>query len=310
MVTLVLGTYWIAVVQPERAGEERVRQRLLEPRAAAPAREIIVADVDRLSTVPLFNRLLEGQTQLVAPLKTLIQHAGIRVTVGTVLLSSALSAAVGLLVGQWLLGSAWGGLIVACLTGPVPILVLQWKRDQRIAKFEALFPEAVDLLSRSLRAGHAFTTGLGMVAEEMPPPIGAEFRLLFDRQNFGLPLPDALREFAERVPLLDARFFVTAVLTQRESGGNLSEVLDNLSTVIRDRFSLKRQVRAKSAHGRVTGWILAAMPPALALAFMVISPSYIGTLMNDPIGIRLLLVAIVLQVIGTVAIRRIVRIEY
>jgi tight adherence protein B len=165
-------------------------------------------------------------------------------------------------------------------------------------------------VARALRAGHALPTGLGMVAEEMPPPVGTEFRILFDEQNYGLTLSDAMRNFGARIPVLDARFFVTAVLTQRESGGNLAEVLDNLSSVIRERFKVKRQVRVISAHGRITGWILAALPPALALATLILNPAHLGTLLDDPIGIRMIITAVFLQLAGTLAIRRIVKIEY
>ena len=121
-----------------------------------------------------------------------------------------------------------------------------------------------------------FTTGLAMVADEMAEPVGPEFRLLYDQQNFGMPLPEALKAFARRIPLLDARFFVTAVLTQREAGGNLSEVLDNLASVIRDRFHVKRQVRVITAHGRITGWILSALPVSLALFFAFIEPGHLS----------------------------------
>ena len=177
-------------------------------------------------------------------------------------------------------------------------------------KFEEQFPEAIDLLSRALRAGHAFTTGLSMVAEEMPEPVGTEFRLAYDRQNFGMPLPEALKSLGERVPLLDARFFVTAVLTQREAGGNLAEVLDNLARVIRDRFKVKRQVRVITAHARITGWVLALLPPSLGVALTLLSPEHMGLLWTDPIGIKMVVVAIVLQVVGTLLIRKLVNIEY
>ena len=139
-------------------------------------------------------------------------------------------------------------------------MFVRWKRTRRFGMFEEQFPEAIALMARALRAGHAFPTGIQMVADEIPAPVGAEFKLLYDRQNFGMPLGDALKGMAERVPILDARFFTTAVLTQRETGGNLSEILDNLATVIRDRFKVKRQVRAVTAHGRITGWILCGMP--------------------------------------------------
>ena len=149
-----------------------------------------------------------------------------------------------------------------------------------------------------------------MAAEEIPKPVGEEFQVLYDRQNFGMPLPEAMRAFAARIPLIDARFFVTAVLTQRETGGNLGEVLDNLASVIRDRFRVKRQVRVLTAHGRITGWILAGMPPALAAAMLVMSPDHMHMLVNDPLGVQMIVGALVLQVVGTLIIRKLVDIPY
>lgn len=149
-----------------------------------------------------------------------------------------------------------------------------------------------------------------MVADELPEPVGPEFRTLFDQQNYGMPIGEALRLFAGRIPVIDARFFVTAVMTQREAGGNLSEILDNLATVIRDRFQVKRQIRVISAHGRITGLVLTAVPPLLALALFVISPAHFSTLFTDPLGPRLILAAIVLQITGGLIIRKLVRITY
>ena len=180
--------------------------------------------------------------------------------------------------------------------------------DSRL--FEDQFPQAIDLIASSLRAGHAFTAGVSMVSDEVADPTGAEFRLLYDQQNFGMPLPDALKSFAKRVPLLDARFFITAVLTQREAGGNLAEVLDNLAELIRERSRVKRQVRVTSAHGRITGWVLSMMPPALFFMLMFFAPEHMNAFVSDPLGIRLIIVALVLQVIGTLAIRRIVNVEF
>jgi tight adherence protein B len=192
----------------------------------------------------------------------------------------------------------------------VPYLVISRKRTVRLRTFEEQFPEAIDLISRALRAGHAFTTGLGMVAEEIPAPVGQEFRRLYDEQNFGMSLPDAMRAMAMRVPVLDARFFVTAVLTQRESGGNLSEVLDNLASVMRERFKLKRQIRVISAHGRISAWVLSCLPPGLAGILFLLSPEFMRILWEDDLGIRLVLIAIALQITGTFIISRLVRIEY
>jgi tight adherence protein B len=177
-------------------------------------------------------------------------------------------------------------------------------------QFEQHFPEAIDLVARALRAGHALPTGLSMVADEMAAPVGTEFRLLYEEQNFGLTITDALRNFADRIPVLDARFFVTAVLTQREAGGNLAEVLDNLSSVIRERFKIKRQVRVISAHGRITGWVLAFLPPSLAAVTLLFAPKHLGTLIGDPLGRQMILVAFVLQIAGTLVIRKIVNVEY
>jgi len=149
-----------------------------------------------------------------------------------------------------------------------------------------------------------------MVFEEMPAPIGPEFKLLFDEQNYGRPLPDALKEFARRVPLLDARFFVTAVLIQRESGGNLAEILDNIASVIRDRFRVKRQIQVISAHARMTGWVLIAVPPSLAAVLFIINPDHWKTLTGASLGVKLIIAAIVLQITGSVIIRKMVKIEY
>ena len=310
VLVIVFGAYWAVILRPERAKDSAFRQRLTRPKVAKAARVALVNEVERLSNIPAIHNLLVHRQAVVQPLRKLVQQAGVKTTVGVVVLSSALLAAIGFVAGEWFFRFAWVGLILGSLAGCIPAGVLVWMRTRRIAKFEALFPEAIDLLSRALRAGHAFTTALGMVAEELPQPIAGEFRLLYDRQNYGLPLDEALRDFAERVPLLDARFFVTAVLTQRESGGNLSEVLDNLASVIRDRFTLKREVKVKSAHGRVTGFVLAGMPPALVLIFMVTSPGYLRTLVEDPTGIRMLVVGVALQIIGTLVIRRLVRINY
>ncbi len=147
-------------------------------------------------------------------------------------------------------------------------------------------------------------------AEEIPAPVGEEFKRLYDQQNFGMSLPDALHGFAARIPLIDARFFATAVLTQRETGGNLGEVLDNLAAVIRERFRVKRQVRVLTAHGRITGWILAGFPPALAAAMFVIAPAHMTLLITDPLGVQMIVGALTLQIIGTLIIRKLVNIPY
>ena len=211
----------------------------------------------------MFDAILHRSERHTLPLKRLIEQTGVKTSVGAIVAGSGLLA----LVTFYFALKATGWLLIAvplaALMATIPVAVLKRLRTMRIRKFEEQFPEALDLIGRALRAGHAFTTGLEMVAKEMPAPVGEEFRILYDQQNYGMSFAEALKTFAERIPVLDARFFVTAVLIQRESGGNLAEVLDNLSTVIRDRFRVKRQMRVASAHGRITG-LGAGVPAARA----------------------------------------------
>ena len=179
----------------------------------------------------------------------------------------------------------------------------------RLKKFEEQFPEALDLLSRAIRAGHAFQTAMGMVADEMPEPIGPEFKKTFDQQNYGLPLRDALNLMPERVPLMDVHFFVTAVLIQRETGGNLSEILDNLARVVRERFKILRQVRVHTAHGRMTGYVLLSLPGALGIALSMINQGHMQPLFREHLGQQMLIGAAVMQVIGYFWIKKVVNIE-
>jgi tight adherence protein B len=191
----------------------------------------------------------------------------------------------------------------------MPIGWLVHRRTVRLKRFEEQFPEALDLLSRAIRAGHAFQTAMGMIADEVAQPVGPEFKKTFDEQNFGLPLRDALNQLSERVPILDVRFFVTAVLIQRDTGGNLSEILDNLAHVVRERFKIRRQVRVHTAHGRFTGYVLLALPAALAVVLSYISPSHMETLFKERIGQMMLMGAIVMQTIGFLWIRKVIKIE-
>jgi tight adherence protein B len=183
------------------------------------------------------------------------------------------------------------------------------RRSARIKKFEEQFPEALDLLSRALRAGHAFQTSLGMVADELTEPVGPEFKKTFDQQNFGLPLKECLFDLADRVPLLDVRFFATAVSIQRETGGNLAEILDKLAYVVRERFKILRQVRVHTAHGRFTGYVLLALPAVLGIILSYISPDHMNTLFTEPQGKTMLLGAGVMQCVGYIWIRKVIKIE-
>jgi tight adherence protein B len=308
----VLGAYWLLLARPEAEEQARIRKRLADgsTQPSDPRRAKIIRDVERFSAVGPLNEALSRAEGLSGPLRKLITQAGMHITVGTLLLTMAC-----VFVGTWALlvwttRLPWVALLAALVVAFIPYLVVKYKASKRMLLFEEQFPEAIDLIARALRAGHAFTTGLAMVAEEAPQPVAGEFRLLYDQQNFGMPMGEALRLFAERMPLLDARFFVTAVMTQREAGGNLAEVLDNLGSVIRERFKVKRQIRVLSAHGRITGWVLSSIPPVLALALLFIAPEHMKVLTTDPLGPPMILAAIVLQILGTLIIRKLVNIEY
>ena len=199
---------------------------------------------------------------------------------------------------------------IAVLIGAVlPYSYASIQRNRRFEKFEELFPEAIDTLARAVRAGHAFTTALEMITSEVTEPVAGEFRQLFEEQKFGMPVRDALMNLTQRVPLVDVKFFVTAVMLQRETGGNLAEILDNLSYVIRERFKIQRQVRVYTAQGRLTMALLMGMPPIIVAVMLVLNPGFIRPLFADPIGHALVVGGITLQTVGYFVIRKIIRIQ-
>jgi tight adherence protein B len=311
ILVLVVGIYWLTIERPEALEQGKLRKRLRAAVGPKIAKRIdFMKEAEKLSAVKPLAAALARTDRIAGSLQKLLTRADMKLTVGGLLLASACLFLGAWFAIAWFTRLQWLGLAAGCLLAFVPFLVVRFKATKRIHKFEEQFPDTIDLIARALRAGHAFTTGLALVAEEAPQPVAGEFRLLYDQQNFGMPLPEALKAFAERVPLLDAQFFVTAVLIQRESGGNLSEILGNLANVIRERFKVKRQVRVITAHGRITGWILSGLPPSLAAAFMVTSPNQILTLVNDPIGVNLIIAALFLQTAGTLIIRKLVQIEY
>jgi tight adherence protein B len=258
--------------------------------------------------LPLVDRMV-SQTRAGSWLSRLVERSGVKTTASAVV---SISFGIGAIVAlaTMLLASHPLAPFAAGLAGALlPIAWLLHKRSARLKKFEEMFPEALDLLSRAIRAGHAFQTAMGMVADELPEPVGPEFKKGFDQQNFGLPLRDALNEMSERVPLLDVRFFVTAVLIQRDTGGNLAEILDNLAHVVRERFKIRRQIRVHTAHGRFTGYVLLALPAALGVALSFINPDHMNLLFKERMGQMMIVGAIVMQTVGFIWIRQVIKIE-
>ncbi len=283
-----------AVRKAERRGEIAVDLALLRD--------------EMLSSVPLLNRLMMN-VSWTGKVQRLIAQAGLETKAGKVLLLSAVAGLGAYIVSDHFFHRFLAAAVIGLLAAAAPLTVVAWKRKRRMRQFEERFPEALDLLGRAVRAGHAFTTGLEIVSKESPEPVAGEFRACFEEQNFGLPMRDALLNMTERMPLVDVRFFVTALLVQKETGGNLAEILDELARVIRDRFRIHREVQVKTAQGRLTAMILIALPVFMLLALEGVNPSYVRVLFDDPMGPTVLGVAAVMQVIGSILIWRIVHIE-
>jgi tight adherence protein B len=308
---VVGGAYALVSWMPGAMTRHRIDQRLSElaiPMEQATISESTIVKRQVTGVFPAMDRVV-CQTSWGASIAALVEQAGRRMGVSTVLLMAAGCALAGGFALGALMHASWAFAPGAIAGFSVPFIVLARTRSRRLRRFEEQFPEALDLLSRAIRAGHAFTTAMGMVADDATDPIGGEFRKTFDEQNFGLPLKDALANLAERVPLIDVRFFVTAVLIQRETGGNLSEILDNLSHVVRERFKILRQVRVYTAHGRLTGYVLMGLPAALAIALSFINPDHMALLFNERMGRLMILAAIVMQTVGYFWIQKVVKIE-
>jgi tight adherence protein B len=309
----IVGGYFAAINLPGFLAARKLDQRLRE--VATPAGEPNAASSDdsivkrtEKGALPGIDRLIAG-TNAGTWLTKLIEQSGVKTTPGTIVLTSIMLALGGAFAASFFIHQPLALPFIAIAGGVAPYLFLINRRSSRLKKFEEQFPEALDLLSRAIKAGHAFQTAMGMVADELPEPVGPEFKKSFDQQNFGLPLRDALNGMAERVAILDVRFFVTAVLIQRDTGGNLSEILDNLAHVVRERFKIRRQIRVHTAHGRFTGYVLLALPAALAVALSFINPEHMGLLFHEHMGQMMLIGAIVMQTIGYIWIRQVIKIE-
>jgi tight adherence protein B len=310
-VGLVLGMAQFASKVPTMMMRRKLESRLQEVSVAErPENESANILVKSLKAGPLpgLDRAF-GETARGNALASWIEQSGAKSSLSAVLLVAAACGVGVAFVAALFTRAPWSMVAGFALGFSLPFVVLRTKRTRRLRSFEEQFPEALDLIGRALKAGHAFATGLKMVADEMPEPVGPEFRKTFDEQNFGLPLKDALENLTVRMPLLDVRFFSTAVLIQRETGGNLAEILDNLSHVVRERFKILRQVRVYTAHGRLTGYVLLALPAFLAVALMFINPEHMNLLFRERMGQMMLMAAIVMQTFGFLWIKKIVKIE-
>jgi tight adherence protein B len=261
-----------------------------------------------LSALPWLNRWLL-KLEIAPRLRTLLLQADLKWTAGGLLLMSALCFAVSAYLIYLRTGVFILSPLLGLLVGTAPLVFVLYKRGQRFDKFEEGLPEVLDLMVSALRAGHSLVSALDLAAAEAPDPIGTEFRICFDEQNYGLELKTAMNNLATRVPLQDLKIVITAILIQKESGGNLAEVFDKAAYVIRERFRLKRQVRVHTAQGRITGWILSFLPLVLGVALYLINPESMSLLWTRAIGIKLLYTSAAMTIIGALIIRRIVNMD-
>jgi tight adherence protein B len=269
---------------------------------------IDIRKTELFSAIPWINALLI-RLDIAPRLRRLLYQADMTMTAGALIMTSLAC----IVVSGWLVylrtGNGLLSLAVAALGAVAPFLFVLQKRSRRFQKFEAGLPGTLDLMVSAMRAGQSLVSALGIVAHEVPDPIGREFRICFDEQNYGLELRTAMQNLVTRVPLPDMRIIVSAILIQKESGGNLAEVLDKTAQLTRERFRIKNQIRVHTAQGRLTGWILSLLPVVLGFFLYMLNPGMISSLWKNPMGVKLMYAGAVMEIIGALIIRKIVRIR-
>jgi tight adherence protein B len=307
---VVFGLYLLATRGTE-AKRQRLQQRLADTllySAHADDFEIQLARQELLSEIPYLNRIMV-QMQVATRLKLMLDQADLHITVTRLLMLSLMA---GLLTAQ-AVSMLTISMIICVMAGlaaaSVPFLHVVYKRRQRLNAFLACLPDTLELMSRALSAGHAFAESLHMVATEMPEPIATEFRKTYEEQNLGLSLKLALGNLSERIPLLDLKLCITAILIQRETGGNLAEILEKVSYTIRERFRIYEDLKTLTTSSRMSAWVLCGLPIFVTLAITIMNPEYMSVLWRDPRGHNLIAIAMTLQVTGMLIIRKILDIK-
>jgi tight adherence protein B len=318
LVVAFLGVFSVAsllmwAVSPGKSGEAKQMQATLDSALAIETPVVREQFVDvrktaTVSTIPWLNKKL-SQLQVTPALARLLHQADLKWTPGMLIVGTCAAFAVTVWLVHLKISSALISLAVGVVAGCAPIAWVMFQRGRRFNKFVEGLPEALEMMVSALRVGHSLVAAMGLVGRECSDPIGGEFKTCFEEQNYGLELKSALDNMLKRAPIQDLRIVCTAILIQKESGGNLSEVLDKTAHVIRERFRLKRQVGVHTAQGRLTGIILSLMPVALGVLFYMMSPEQMRIMWTDPLGIKLLWGGIGLQVLGAVLIRKIVDID-
>lgn len=302
VVALVLAL--LSMAGNRRSAAELRLMKLTTATTGSGATEAMSVLAEPLADSPtVFDRVLESLR-----LDRLLEQSGLKLSSRAYFLVTLASVAVAAVAVAVPLGWAFG-VLAGAAAAPLPLLVVWFARRRRLAAFGRQLPEALELISRALRAGHSLAAGIHLVAEEMPDPIAGEFRRCYEEQNLGVPLEEALQEMTLRVPNLDLRFFATAVILQRQTGGDLAEILDKIGRLIRERFQIWGQIQALTGEGRLSGIVLLALPPVLFLVMYRLNPEYCMVLFRDPMGQKMLLGAVAMQILGALVIRKIVNIE-
>jgi tight adherence protein B len=309
---VVVGFLGIWVFATAGGDQEQIRKRMSSVHKAERRGDVglglkLVRD-EMMSGVPWLHQMMMKWSWS-TKLQDFVMQAGMTLKPAKLLMICGIVGLGSYFGAAYFLPHFYFTLPIGIIAALLPIAFVAFKRRLRLRKFEEHFPEALDLLGRAVRAGHAFTTGLEMISKECAEPLAGEFRTAFEEQNFGLPLRDALLNLTERVPLIDVQFFVTALLIQKETGGNLAEILDGLARVIRDRFRIYREVQVRTAQGRLTAGILIALPIMMLIILGGLNPKYIGVLFTDPKGPIVLAVAAIMQVIGSAILWKIIHFE-
>lgn len=319
LVLVFLGVFVVSalVLAASRMGSSKQAERTLSTLQAALATArpgqatdqiVDIRKQELLSSVPWLNRWLL-RIDLAPTLRLLLYQANLKWTVGGLLALAFVCFAVPAYLLYLRTGAAAFSLLIGVALSSIPFIYVLHKRTVRFNKFEQGLPETLDLMVSAMRAGHSLISALDLAATEAPDPINKEFRITFDEQNYGLELKTAMGNLSTRVPLQDLKIIITAILIQKDSGGNLAEVFDKASYVIRERFRLKRQIMVHTAQGRLTGWILSILPVVLGIGLYIISPDTMSLLWKRPIGIKLLYTAGTMTIMGALIIRKIVNMD-
>lgn len=313
--TIFLGTVAVFLIAYDRLStrnrklRERMRSIAEGPVEHSEEDDYLVLRDQSFSHIPFLDRILSGMA-VARRLQKFIDESGLPIRAGALILSSLSLTSLAVLIFHYATQTPWLSVLLALPFLAIPYLYVAWKRDKRIDRFEELLPEAIDLIVNALKSGFSLEASLGLVAQEMPDPLGTEFAITYEEQNLGVDLITALKNFSQRMPSEDLLIMTTAISIQRRTGGNLTEVLGRISSMIRERFNLRREIRIRTAQGRLSGGILVLLPLALAAFTYILDPAYLGSFVSDPAGQYMVAITLILQVLGILVIRRIIRLKF